>query len=101
MIIDFEKLGMPVFTGRPRGEEARKKLGLDSIDQKGEVVEVKIPQGIYTLTSSYFLGLFGPSVRKYGKKSEFLQHYHFFAPERVSGRLEEWVDRALREKGSL
>lgn len=101
MIIDFEKLGMPVFTGRPRGEDARRKLGLDLVDQGGGTVEVIIPQDIYTLTSSYFLGLFGPSVRKYGRKSEFLEHYRFKAPPRVSERLDEWVDRALRDKGAL
>jgi hypothetical protein len=101
MSIEFEKLGMPVFTGRPRGVALRKKLKLDSVDEVGERVSVDIPEDVYTVTSSFFLGLFGPSVRHYGSKNDFLCHYSFKAPERVASRLDEWVDRALRDKGAI
>lgn len=99
--IDFNSMGMPVFTGRPRGEAARRKYRLDDLDSAKESVEVIIPDEVYTITSSYFLGLFGPSIRNYGSKSDFIAHYNFQAPERVMGRLDEWVDRALREKGRI
>jgi hypothetical protein len=101
MKIDLANFGGPVYTGRPRGVAARKKLKLDGVPKAGEVVEVTIPDSTYTMTSSYFLGLFGPSVRLCGSKGAFLTMFNFSGPDRVLARLDDWVDRALREKGTL
>jgi hypothetical protein len=43
-IIDFARLGGPVYIGRPKGEAARKKLNVASFDGDANVVvEVGIP----------------------------------------------------------
>lgn len=99
-LIDFELLGMPVFTGRSRGLADRKKLRLDQLDQAQDNVVVRIPQGVYTVTSSYFLGLFGESIRFLGRDG-FLTHYIFEAPTHVAQKIDDWIARALRNKKSL
>lgn len=98
--INFNDLGMPVFTGRSRGEESRRRLRLDSLPDD-ESVRVIIPDDVYTITSSYFLGLFGPSVRKAGSRDKFLQQYSFQAPAHVKDKLGDFVTRALRDQEDL
>ncbi len=54
-----------VISGRPEGKEARKKLKLDKEDlKKDEIVKVMITDKIFSVNTSFFLGLFGKSVRK-------------------------------------
>lgn len=100
MRIDFGQLGMPVFTGRSRGAESRKRLGLDRLSP-GEHVVVVIPEGVYTITSSYFLGLFGPSVRALGSREKFLEKFSFQAPPHIEEKLGDLITRALREQQDL
>lgn len=99
MKIDFAKLGMPVFTGRDRGAEARKQLKLDSI-KDGEIVTIIIPEDTYTVTSSYFLGLFGNSVRTLGR-DKFIETFKFEAPKHIVVKLDDWISRAIREQTGL
>jgi len=100
MKIEFVKLGMPVFTGRGRGENARKELGF--LDQVGpdDHVDVIIPNDVYTVTSSYFLGLFGPTIQKLGLDG-FQRVFHFATPDFLKDRVEDWSVRAVRERRGL
>ena len=99
MIIDFKDLGMPVFTGRARGEKARLDLKLDQLPPE-EVVEVRIPDETYAVTSSFFLGLFGPSVRTLGGEG-FERQFRFVGPSFIIGKVSDWVLRALRDKRDI
>jgi hypothetical protein len=99
--IDFGKLGGPVYVGRPNGERARQKLDVDSLDQATETVDVYVPDDTYSINSSYFLGLFGPSVVYFGSEESFLQHYIFHARPAHMERIRAHVERALREQGIL
>jgi hypothetical protein len=99
MVIDFSKLGMPVFTGRDRGQKARKELKLDELPLD-EVVEVLIPDDTYAVTSSYFLGLFGPSVRELGGEG-FERQFQFKGPDFIVSKIQDWVMRALRDKRDI
>lgn len=101
MSIDFKDMGMPVFTGRKRGKLAREKLKLAQLDVAPETVEVRIPEETYTVSNSYFLGLFGPSVRTLGGREGFLKHYQFHGPHRVLGKLDDWIEDALRRSDEL
>lgn len=96
MKIDFRDLGMPVFTGRSRGEKARQRIGLDKLADD-EIVDVNIPDEVYTVTSSYFLGLFAPSVKALGGRERFLDVFRFVGPDFILTKLDDWIDRALRE----
>lgn len=96
-VIDFGSLGGPVYAGRPKGERARKILKLDIADTEPSVVNVIIPEDTYSLNSSFFLGLFGPSVVALGSSDAFFAKYNFRAPEVTMEEVRSGVERALTE----
>jgi hypothetical protein len=63
-------------SGRPKGQELRSRLKLKNEDESPAEVAVIIPDSILTLNSSFFLGLFGESVRKLGEQ-RFKSKYKF------------------------
>ena len=81
VIVDLSSVSGPVYSGRNRGELLRERFQLDSQEDKADVIEVVIPGGTYTVSSSFFLGLFGPSVRTCGTVGGFEQKFRFKAPE--------------------
>jgi hypothetical protein len=97
--IDFAAFNSRVLVGRPRGEAAREKYDLDSIDKEGRQVEVTIPNNIYSVNSSFFLGLFGKSIVTAGSRETFFGRYHFSSSNELKERFEGYVSRALQEKG--
>jgi hypothetical protein len=99
--MDFGRLGGPVFVGRANGRKARERLQVDELDKQEDVVDVSIPENTYSINSSYFLGLFGPSVVAFGSRNAFFGHYRFHAPEVVRDSIERHVERALAERGIL
>ena len=99
MKIDFEDLGMPVFTGRQRGQDARVRLRLDDIAAEDHV-DVIIPDGTYAITSSYFLGMFGPSIRSLGLEN-FQRVFTFAAPDFIKEKVTDWCLRAFRDRSDL
>lgn len=73
----FRNPGSKVFSGRIQGKETREKLDLDRLDEeKGTIIIITIPKDTWSFNSSYFLGLFGPSIRKLGKE-DFEQKFRF------------------------
>ena len=101
-IIDFSEFGGPVHTGRRKGEMIRMELDLDSWDDASDtMVDVIIPEGTFTVTSGFFLGLFGKSVRQAGNREEFMRRYRFTAPETIMPLISAYADRALRNHTDL
>ena len=102
VVIDFAKLGGPVYLGRERGQKIREQFALDrDIDKTDKKVVVNIPTNTYSINSSFFLGLFGRSIRNAGSREEFLQKFTFNAPRLFSEVIESCIARALHEKGFL
>lgn len=101
MIIDFGKMGGPVFVGRAPGEVARREFRLDSEDSKPEPVSVRIPASVFSINSSYFLALFGPSIRALGSRDAFLAKYVFTCPDEFWETIHECIERALFENSAL
>jgi hypothetical protein len=101
MAIDFARLGGPVYVGRPNGEKARERLDVDKLDRAESAIDVLIPEGTYSVTSSYFLGLFGPSVVRFGSEEAFFAHYVFRGPAKDIESVHRHAERALREQGVL
>lgn len=97
-VIDFKGIEGPVYTGRGRGESLRTTLHLDDLDLAGTEVEVDIPEGTYTISSSFFLGLFGPSVIRAGSKDAFYKRYHFNSPAFLKDVMDGYVARALQTR---
>ena len=98
LMIDFKSIQGPVYTGRDRGERLRRELKLDEVDVSGAIVDVKIPDTTYTISSSFFLGLFGPSVVKAGSREAFYQRYHFTSPPFLREAMDQYVSRALQTR---
>ena len=101
IVIDFSKLGGPLYTGRDRGEEVRKRFDLDTIDSSNISVNVVIPENTYSITSSFFLGLFGDSIRDCGEVDNFFKTFKFNAPDLMIEKFTDYAKRALREKKPL
>lgn len=86
-----------VFAGRDRGAVVRKRARLDEIDRTGEDVLIIVPDDVYSVNSSFFLGMLGESIRKLGEE-EFRRRFRF-----KGAIIEVVVDDAIREalrKGS-
>lgn len=96
--IDLSKFNGPVYAGRARGESARVQVKLDQIDNSASVVEVIVPDDTYTVTSSFFLGMFGPSVIKAGTRDEFVKRFHFKSPSFLKDDFEEYISYALETR---
>lgn len=73
----FRSGGSRVFAGRDRGIRVREAMKLDEIDREPEAeVEVIVPTDVFSVNSSFFLGLFGPSIRSLGAE-RFREVYQF------------------------
>jgi hypothetical protein len=100
-LIDFSKLGGPVYVGRASGMQVRQRLKIDALDAQQGPIRVLIPDQTYAVNSSFFLGMFGPSLVRFDSREAFLQHYDFQAPEHVLETLKLVIDRALASRGKL
>ena len=96
-LVDLSKFPGPIYTGRQRGESIRASLNLDEVDASEAAVEVLIPVNAYAISSSFFLGLFGPSVKRAGTPEAFFLFFHFpgIRPSMLP-QLEAYVARALQ-----
>ena len=100
-VIDFNKFEGPVYAGRERAERLREVLAMDRIDASNESVSVVIPDQTYSVTSSFFLGLFAPSIIKAGSKVAFLNKFRFNAPDYVMEDFDAYITRALVDNSSF
>jgi hypothetical protein len=85
-----------VFSGRGAGEQARRHFDLDKLDVDDSVVTVSIPDWAFSVNMSFFLGLFGNSVRALGRDN-FVKKYQFQCKEVHRAAISEGIDRALRD----
>jgi len=102
MTIDLKNYSTPgaiFLSGRPKGEGIRNEIGLDRVDTS-ETVIVEIPDSIISLNSSFFLGLFGPSVRKLGPE-EFRRRFSFNGPAAIYRDIDDGVRQALKDSNPL
>jgi len=99
--IDFAKLGGPVYVVRANGAQARQKLKVDALDAEKETIRVLIPERTYAVNSSFFLGMFGPSLTRFDSRDAFLGHYKFEGPEHVLETLRLVIERTLASRGKL
>lgn len=100
LTIDLSKYSneTKVFSGKDFGMKVRKELDLDGLDSTDTKVIINIPNDIISLNSSFFLGLFGPSVRKlnkYGFKYKYIFNYNDDLILEVS--IENGIERALND----
>lgn len=73
---NYRTPGIGVLAGYERAEKIRATLDLAKLDREGGTARVLVPDSIFSVNSSFFLGLFGDSVRTLGE-SEFRRRYVF------------------------
>lgn len=87
-------------SGKERGEQARKKFGLDTVDESQEDVVVVVPDTVYSLSTSFFLGLFSPTVEAIGDDG-FRRKYKFSATPLILQQVDYGLERCVSERGPL
>ena len=95
-IIDLQKYttpGVGILAGRDRGEYARRAEALDRVDTGGTLVVVQIPRDVYSVNSSFTLGMFDKSVQTLGAEG-FRKQYTFSGPDGERIR-DELIRKAL------
>lgn len=88
-------------SGHDRGHAARVKYGIAKLDQEDDAVVVMIPDYIYSITSSFFQGMFAESVRHFGDRDSFLLKYKFDADTVVLQQIEKGIEASLFKRDSL
>lgn len=89
-----------VFAGRERGKYWRKEFNLDEVDKEEGTVEVLIPEDIISLNISFFLNLFGESIRRLGREN-FRTHYHFTSDPILEPSIAQGIEQALKRSSAL
>ena len=75
-LLEYRGVKSTMFTGRPQGEQVRKKLNFDSVDNSSKKIILVIPTGTTSFNPSFFLGLLFDSISNLGIE-EFKQKYEF------------------------
>jgi hypothetical protein len=88
-------------SGHERGLAARAKYNLDAADAAGDEVKVIVPEDIYSVTASFFQGMFAESVRRAGARDVFLARYAFDAAPVVLRQIERGIEASLMKRGSI
>lgn len=96
--VDLKDLAGQVYTGRSRGEAFRSQIHLSERENEVDEVQVIVPDETYTISSSFFLGLLGPSVVRAGSKDAFYKRYKFRSPDFLKSVIDEYVGRALQSR---
>ena len=85
-----------VFSGRDRGEECREMFHIAKLDGEPVGVLISIPRDVYSVNTSFFLGLLGDSVRSLGRE-KFIEKYSFDCDDIHRATIVDGIDRALKE----
>lgn len=93
--------GSKILSGRDKGELLRAKIELDKKENEYEKIKIVIPISIVSFNSSYFLGLFTPSVKKYKTREAFLEKYEFECDDFIWKDIEDGIKEALKKSNLL
>lgn len=83
-----------VLSGRDNGVNLRYKLDIERIEKEHNEIKIIIPNDVYALNSSFFLGWLGKNVKKLGKES-FEKKYIFECNDIVRLNIEDGINDAL------
>jgi hypothetical protein len=98
--IDLDEVRTPrtsgLLSGRDNGEAARNRFGVSKMDSGQDEITVVIPDEVFSMNTSFFLGLFGPSVRALGEEG-FRKKFKFRCDEQVHRpTIERGIENALK-----
>lgn len=93
--------GSIILTDRNRRKELRKRLDLDRLENEQDKILVFIPESIVSFNSSFFLGLFTPSIKKCGSKEKFLGKFEFKCDKYIEEDINDGINEALKPSNIL
>ncbi|WP_194442784.1 hypothetical protein [Pseudoalteromonas simplex] len=93
--IDFTNIAGRIYAGRPNGIKAREFFNVNALDSEEANIQVIFPDNARSISSSFFLGMFGESIRRAGSKEEFMEHFEFRANPHIREQISKVVDRAI------
>lgn len=96
---EYRTPGVRVFAGRDRGAVVRKTVALDDLDKQEEQIEVYVPDDLFSVNSSFFLGMFGPSIKTFGDEG-FRSRYTFKGKD-IGRTIDECIKETLRTGSPL
>lgn len=88
-------------SGRDLGFKQRKYHKLNELEDNNNIIEIKIEDNIIFLSSSFFLGMFGESVRKCGSKEKFKEKFIFKTNGQIESNIEDGINDALKNINPL
>jgi hypothetical protein len=98
----YKAPGSRVFTGRDRGQYVRDKSKIDELTAAGEMIQLVIPDDIYSINPSFLEEFLVNAVQKLGKVG-FSQRFSIVnnGEYKVDKDLQEAIDRILRHDHAL
>lgn len=93
--------GIFAISGRELGYKQRKHFKIDKIEDDYDKIEIIIDEKILFMSSSFFLGMFGESVRKCGTKEKFKEKFIFKANSQLDNNIEDGINDALNNINPL
>jgi hypothetical protein len=89
-------------SGHERGVAAREYFHLDELEASDEDIRVVVPLDVYTLTPSFFQGMFARSVRALGGDRErFLARFRFKAAPVVLRQVDRGIEATRIRRDDL
>lgn len=83
--------------GEPRGKDQYENLEIDKLEKTYDVITITIPKSIINMSNSFFLGMFGDTIRKYKTRQNFLNKFHFVANDLMMSIINNGINDALNE----
>lgn len=88
-------------SGRELGYKQRKYHKMNRIEDENEEICIYIDEKIIFMSSSFFLGMFGDSVRKCKTKEKFKKKFIFEANSQLDNNIEDGINDALKNINPL
>ena len=82
-------------TGRDLGRRAREEYEISRLDDAEGSVEVVVPEDVFLITPSFFIGMFSQSVIRLGSVEAFFDKYNFRSPPQVLRQIHDAARRTL------
>ncbi len=85
-----------VFAGRINGFAVRDEFEIDKVVKSGEQVVISFPGTAYTVSRTFFEGMFGEAIRQHNSKEKFFEQFEFKVPDFLKPVLDEYSKDYLR-----
>lgn len=95
-VIDMSQFKGRIYLGRDKGAASYLYFDLLNKEQmESHPIIISFPDDTKALISSFYLGMFGHAIRRFGSKKAFYQQYRFTGPEHILESIDEYIDIAL------